>query len=328
MSAPSADFSLDLNFSLDLKGEAADAARYYRAAAVLAQSGRAEEKTRTYALDEALRFLDLAAPLAFAGFPSGTSYSYQTAELMALTRLARSRTERLAAAGDAERAGAALYAQLRLLRPFIAAHRAIPLDQVVADVAGVLSRTRLDAASLERVQSSLRELDREDVLKEGFLRDRAVLLDMLRFRPPGFVTRPFQLSYVNDRLDVVGVLVAGSTSPWPERLTVPRKTVYSRTWRGTAALQPRDERRFLASARELAIIRCAFVAVAAARYAQAHGAAPLRIDDLIPSYLPQAPIDPFTGKSVVLAREPDGYRVSSAGRDGSDRPIEIRMTQH
>ena len=45
---------------------------------------------------------------------------------------------------------------------------------------------------------------------------------------------------------------------------------------------------------------------------------PERLADLVPDYLPEVPLDPFSGKPLVYRREATGYVLYSVWRDGQD----------
>jgi hypothetical protein len=65
-------------------------------------------------------------------------------------------------------------------------------------------------------------------------------------------------------------------------------------------------------------LRCLIVALAAERYRRAHGRWPEALDRLAPELLPAAPLDPFDGAPLRLARLDDGLVVYSVGFDGKD----------
>jgi hypothetical protein len=54
---------------------------------------------------------------------------------------------------------------------------------------------------------------------------------------------------------------------------------------------------------------------------------PKTLDELSPAFLPAAPLDPFSGRSLIYHRMPEGYRLYSVGQDGADnggKPIAPR----
>ncbi len=69
---------------------------------------------------------------------------------------------------------------------------------------------------------------------------------------------------------------------------------------------------------ETARLATASCGLAAERYRLAHGALPETLRDLVPTYLPEAPMDPFDGKPLRYKRLERGYAVYSVGPDGND----------
>ena len=73
-----------------------------------------------------------------------------------------------------------------------------------------------------------------------------------------------------------------------------------------------------AVARADASRRVAYFAVAVARYLRDKHQLPGRAEDVVPTYLPQVPTDPFTGQPLKLKTTADGVVVYSVGPDGVD----------
>lgn len=199
--------SQEIHSSHILAGEAADSARYYRAAAALAGSEIAEEsatrirarvsdalwsgqwpdslvadlRARVARDEDAYRLLDRATPLAFDGFGPG-NLNARIAEMLTLARVAPLRTRLRAVDGDGNGAAASLNAELRLQRTF-------DVDPIPSDLSGftiagladsvglIVNRSRPDAAALALVAAPLRDLDRDDRLKMHLMRARASIFD-------------------------------------------------------------------------------------------------------------------------------------------------------
>jgi hypothetical protein len=69
----------------------------------------------------------------------------------------------------------------------------------------------------------------------------------------------------------------------------------------------------------LAVVRCARVAVAIERYCRLHGGQlPKTLADLTPSVLSAVPIDPFSGNSLLFRQTATGYVVYSVGANRTD----------
>jgi hypothetical protein len=70
--------------------------------------------------------------------------------------------------------------------------------------------------------------------------------------------------------------------------------------------------------RDQAELRCAVVMVALERYRQAKNRWPEALTDLVPSFLPSLPLDPFDGFPLRYRRSDDGVVIYSVGPDGKD----------
>lgn len=58
--------------------------------------------------------------------------------------------------------------------------------------------------------------------------------------------------------------------------------------------------------------------LAVERYRLARGALPETLRDLVPTYIPDVPSDPFDGKPLRYKRLERGYVIYSVGPDGND----------
>jgi hypothetical protein len=362
--------SQEIEPSRTLTGEAASAARYYRAAAALAGSEFDEERltgirarvssalwsdiwpgelladlrSRVARDDDAFRLMDRATPLPFEGFGLGTNINARIAEMLTLMRVAALRTRLLALDGDGNGAAASLYAELRLQRTLdydpspsgISGFTAAPWSSGSARLGDSLrliaNRSHPDAAALSRIASRLREMDRDDVVKRHLIRARAAIFDngalygtsmlnMATVRDLGFwdsVRRPWLLKLLNERIETLGALIAGSNRPWPARMDPPSTAYLSDTATERLSRQI-DAGQIAGTAADLALIRCARVVVAVEQYRLEHGQAlPPRGDDLVPLHLDAIPIDPFSGKPLRLVAEERGYVVYSLGLNRRD----------
>jgi hypothetical protein len=73
------------------------------------------------------------------------------------------------------------------------------------------------------------------------------------------------------------------------------------------------------AAGDQAMLRCARVALAIERYRLRHGGQPpATLETLVPEYLPEVPIDPFSGSPVKLTATNDAYAIFSVGPNGQD----------
>ena len=221
-----------------LTGGAADADRYYRAAAALAGGFRLpaspqmayrvnaamrdgnwtpdlvdELRARVDEHREALSLVDRAAALPFEGFSAGWSYNYLGAGIIGLSRLCELRATERALAGDSDAAFDSLYSGVQLVR---AMGRA---PQQLAALRVIVARTKPSPAAQARLADALAVLDRDDRMAQDFLRLRAVLLDEhrrgLNLMP--WIARPWMAHLLTRRLDVFAALIAAAQKPPAER---------------------------------------------------------------------------------------------------------------
>jgi hypothetical protein len=71
-------------------------------------------------------------------------------------------------------------------------------------------------------------------------------------------------------------------------------------------------------ARETGRLRAAAAGVAAVRFRKAKGRWPRSLEELVPKWLAEAPMDPFTGKPLPYRVDDEGVVVYSVGVDGKD----------
>jgi hypothetical protein len=73
-----------------------------------------------------------------------------------------------------------------------------------------------------------------------------------------------------------------------------------------------------AAARGVATNRAADAALACERYRLEHGSLPEKLEQLVPEFLPEEPIDPYTGEPLRYIVRDDEYLVYSVGSNGVD----------
>ena len=170
---------------------------------------------------EALQFVDRAADLPFRSFAPGTSYNYQTSDLIRLSRLLEYRSAIALDDHKPEAALASLYAEARLVRALEAVPTAVgvALARFRGLSAAVTASPRSGArASLAR---AFADLDRDDRLKQVLIAGRAMLL---RGGVPAFVgpsqrtANPFAAHILTSQLDAFADLIAAADAPWPQRI--------------------------------------------------------------------------------------------------------------
>jgi hypothetical protein len=334
-------------------GDAATAARYYRAAAALASDFRtdprgwygdvrAAERTGNWPdgllrtiraviapYDEVLSLLDRAADLPFEDFAPGTTYNYLAQGLLQSSHIASLRSVVNAFDGDAGGAARSLYSALQAARWLSQEGRAfVPASMTWfnSGLQATLERVQPRDVELQRLARALGEVDNDNVLRQFFLGMRAGILSQgpanpwfigSRVAPVFVVDRPWRTHQVNRQLAWYASVLAAIDVPWPDRIDAVGRVDYFNLD------APFTRERFLKSVEymvvPLAIVRTMRTAIAIERYRRSHAEQlPASLSDLSPSYLQTTLIDPFTGQPILYATLPNGYVVYSAGVNRSD----------
>jgi hypothetical protein len=225
---------------------------------------------------EALAFVDRAAAHPLEWFPPGTKYDEQTGSLLTLARLCDWRAIVRAVDGEGDAAAASLYSEARLgraLRRYPPSFAAVPF---------ALDRAAPSAAARARLADALAPLDRDDRLKEEFLRVRAMLLDDYRLASwrlwPPFSTLRRHL--VVGALDHYAAAVRAAEQPWPGALEAAPAFAVSPARANVPPSRVFFESVVKGQARMIKSIRCA-------RFHVSGGALKL--------------VDPFTGRFLAVA---------------------------
>ena len=334
-----------------MTGGAAQADRYYRAAAVLAENFAwergtplgariiqarhdgvwpadlvADIKTLVERRSEALAFADKAAELPFdsarstrIGASLGGLFEVQT--VLGLRAVVR------ALDGDGEGAAASLFSRIQAMRPRGAA--GFVSSRSADDVQTVFERVRPSSRALAPLAEAVSDVDDDNAFRQGLLESRALQLDRSQAilgRTGGWVdwvARPWTVHWLNRQLRTHEALVAAASLPWPEKIeryievgARPEADPWmSRGNAGSFGLA----NEIWYSGEELAVFRCMRTAIAIERYRRDHGEeVPPALAALVPNYLPAVPVDPFTGRRLLFVREPHGYSIYSVGHDGKD----------
>jgi len=341
-------------------GEAATAARFYRAAAALASPSSPDQRALFAQVNDAertgewpddalsqlrvivgsheemLSFVDRAADMPFEDFGPGTTHSLFAAHLISAIRLSLLRAVVKSYDGDGDGAARSLYSGVRGARWFNRERTWYVLYSVwfTSAVKVTLERSRASEAELERLARALAEPDNDDVLRQTFLTERAGIMreDSMSDRwligsraAPAFVvdrpwhTRQFnrQLAWYAEVLDVVDL-------PWPARIdAIDRVDYFNLDVQLTREWMKKSVERVVSS---LAIVRSVRTAVAVERFQRAHaGQLPASLSELVPSYLPSAPVDPFTGQPIRFSASADAYVVYSAGLNRTDNGGDVAI---
>jgi hypothetical protein len=347
--------------TIDLSGDAGRAERLLRAAAVLSRDGDdviqrdglyrrieaaahngrwpaslvAQMRQHVEIHRDALDLVDRVAPLPFAGFAPGAKYNALTADLVALSRLAAIRTRIASLDGNRSSAVASLLSELRLLRVF--EHPwVLDISWPLSSVAAVLNQSDDDPASLTRLDVLLRDFDRDDLVKEQFIHERAAIVDVTT-RPvtrgpltatlvpslDSWLLRPVVLHTMNHRVEDLTTMIATANEPWPRPLGALTEP-FARSSQIDLVLHQADLFKLDAMARLVAGVRCARAAIAVARFRLERRTLPTALADIVPTYLDRMPIDPFSGDPLRYVLEGGGYSVKSWGSTRRDRSGQLR----
>jgi hypothetical protein len=327
--------------------------RFYRAASVLAAIGAQttnETKVRLSRLStvarqnswsadslvdlravdadyaEALEFATRAAGLPFKDFTPGTSFNYQTGNLLNVQRFLGYRAMLHALSGDDAGAVDAMYVEARLARTFNNGLVSLVMWQG-EDIARALERTHGAADKLELLAQAIGDADEMNDRNESAALaglTRRILAESRVFAgSPSYwlyvLSRPITHHIANAQLDVMAEALPAARLPWPDRID--REIDVGRPIGITPKpLTPREyvERSANDRASRVATFRCVRLALAVERFRRERGAFPASVAALVPNYLPAPLIDPFSGKPLLLKKLSDGYVAYSVGPNRSD----------
>ncbi len=304
---------------------------------------------------DALILADKAAELPFTGFPAGTEYSYRTAGISALSELIAARTLSLSESGNGDAAVASVLSGLKIRR---ALRDARWMSINGHQVAAVLSLSQPSPQALGQLQAALEAEDRPEQPLENFLRERARYVELIWRRYYGSdpnaprqytlpmrsitetVMRPW---FTHDAVEVLRLwaeLTAVARTPWPDKAQRSTEILESHRTDQQASRQASYfstlVNRGLAigafsqaiDATPLIIDRSSRIAVAVERYGRDRGNAPRALSDLVPHYMSDVPVDPFSGGPLLFRAAADAYTIYSVGPnhrdDGGDLTSELR----
>ena len=304
---------------------------------------------------DALMLADKAAELPFTGFPAGTEYSYRTAGVGALSELISARTLSLSEAGDGDAAVDSALSSLQIRRALRDA-RWISISG--HQVAAVLSLSQPSAQALTRLQTALEADDRPEQPLENFLRERARYVELIwrryygtdpnaprQYRLPMLsitetVMRPWFTHNAVEVLRLWAQLTAVARTPWPDKAQRSTEILESHrtdqqasrqaTYFGTLVNRSLAIGAFsqAVDATPLIVDRSSRIAVAVERFRRDRGNVPSALSDLVPQYLNDVPVDPFTGRPLLFRLSADAYTIYSVGPnqkdDGGDLTSELR----
>lgn len=305
---------------------------------------------------DALRLADSGAALDFEGLPPGSAFNYRTSSLLDLSNLLAARTLSLSLLGRADEAVDSVIVGLRLRR-VLPDVRWMTLNGPDVDV--VLGRTEPSVEALERLQAALQLEDRPEQALDDFLAARARYIDMLWRRYYGSdpnaprqyslpmrsftetLLRPWFTHHLVTTLREWARLVEVVRLPWPEKAGASRRIVEEHD--KASRQEPRNFLEVLArpwvalgefsvavDPRSLIVDRCSVAAVAVERFRRDHGGAlPAALTELVPRYLADVPVDPYSGTAMLFLPSAHAYTTYSVGSnqqdDGGDLTSELEQ---
>lgn len=296
---------------------------------------------------DALRLVDTANSLPFEGFGAGTDYSYRTGQLLDVSRLITARTLHFSLAGRGNDAAESALGALRLRR----ALRNPPWYRLQGhQVPGLLSLSSPSPDWLERLQTALEAEEAAFSLEEELAQERAVQIDAVWSRYYGVdpdaphvrslpmrsiaesLTRPWFTHGFVATLRKWAELMEAARRPWPEKSKAiaavfdkyppddrpARLGIIGLKGLMVAAFWHSDVARRSGYA-DFLTDRCSRVAVAVERFRRDNGGeVPAGLEQLVPKYLTEVPMDPATGHPVRYGRDAVSYTIYSVGSDGVD----------
>ena len=294
---------------------------------------------------DALRLADTAAELPFDGFPAGTEFSYRTAGISDLSELITARTLSLGQSGSADAAVDSVISGLQIRRALRDARwMTISGHQIPA----VLTLTRPSPRALLRLQTALEAEDKPERPLEDFLRERARYVELIWRSYYGTdpnaprhytlpmrsvtetVMRPWFTHNAVNVLRLWAQLVDAAKTEWPEK----RRRSADILERHRQERQPSQAGGYLnallnhgvvlgafsqaVDATPLIVDRASRVAVAIERFRRDRNAVPAALPDLVPQYLREIPVDPYSGRPLLFRPERAAYTVYSVGPNQQD----------
>ena len=300
---------------------------------------------------DALALADQAARLPFNGFPGGTEYSYRAASVYELSELVSARTLSLSASGDGDAAVDSVIRGLPIRRALgearwfsIRGHQA----------AALLSLSRPSPEALARLQAALEAEDKPERAFENLLWERARYIEVIWRRFYGFdpdlprsyrlpmrsITETIMRPWFSHR--AVGVLrlwaelVPVAKLPWPEKAKASAAALdryrVEESRRPGGDSNPWTNRNMALESLSravdptpLVIDRSSRAAVAVERFRRDRGDLPNALSDLVPKYLTEIPVDPFSGEPLVFRPAAGAYTIYSIGSNQKDDGGDVAM---
>ena len=284
-----------------------------------------------------LSLADAAGALPFQAFQPYTSYSYRTADLFSLQALAVYRAILRVSDGDRDGGVQSLVTAMQISRAVdYQMQSTIVFTPNV--LALVLARTQANKTALEKLDRILAGVDLDESLPRWFVGVRrqviangwrGAFMNLNAGLWGGVASSivgmqvPWGTHVANVELEELSNLIEAAKRPWPRRIddvvALPADVVFPQTAPGTATPRARLEGFVLGSVTQTASLNCLRTAVAVEEYRRDHQErVPEALSELVPGYVASIPVDPFSGKSVLLKADRGGYTIYSVGANRRD----------
>jgi hypothetical protein len=254
------------------------------------------------------------------------------------TRLLRLEFEVKAHRGDIEGAMKSLQS-LFLVSRCLQGEGIIVSHLVVSAIDGVaktalaekLCVLEMPTSDLEAIQAELRRKDRLRQIREALIGERAIAHSAMRdqsLADPKLPSRPAFDSDIACHLHYMQRYIAATDCPFPEALKEVEKIegefekslesyeVFTRIL--STIYLPATSALFAAAARNIATDRAADAGIAIELYRRERGELPATLDSLVPKYLPNVPVDPFTDSPMIYKVTDEGFAIYSVGKNKTD----------
>jgi hypothetical protein len=300
--------------------------------------------------------LERASDLDARGWDDGDRPRRYSMEEMRPITLARANVvhiARLACSGEGDAAARALLASLRLRRVWVSAMIAPIALQTSHSLSSILMLTTPSASLLHALEAEYLAAADETAFAAWMQRERAVWLSMAL---PGMfsdlpgsaprmtplqamalrVVRPLRDHRIVDELNEFDAAMEIATEPWPRKLdaiaefgetrrsrnsqSMPRGLLETLTRPVGAHAASNALMGYIGGMTEtLARNRASAAAIAVTLYrGDKHGEFPHTLSELVPAYLPAAPVDPYSGASLTYRHDGNGFKVYSIGANRQD----------
>lgn len=201
----------------------------------------------------------------------------------------------------------------------------------VEDARQLLDQVQFSGSDLVSIQTALRKTDYASDLHRGMVGERISsiqlydVLELWEFDPiPARILSMAAPTAKVKHADLMGEVVDATTLPLPVAFATGKTSIdwepnyFSISDRLVAQVLPSLHACFRAAARAEARASTLDAAIAAELYRREHGSFPTTFDELVPTYLPAVPIDPFDGKPIRYLLNDDGLVIYSIGWDFVD----------